>query len=101
MIIWQGRGFVAAVIPFGILLALNLAVDATGPRVRWSENLHWFLAIAAGTSALILRWLASRWTDPGRGDTLFFIPLRYWATIYGIGAAAAIVYGILDLLALR
>jgi len=111
VLIWQGRGVVAFVVPFFATLGLQLIVYQTGGRALWEQHVSGFFAIACGISVAIVYWLARRWEDPGRvlidkatgqeitlkrTDSLFFVSLRLWPWILAAGAAVSVLYGILN-----
>lgn len=97
MIIWDGLGFLVAVITFGCLLAMELIVESAFHDDRYYQGHGWpkllgFVVAAAlvGVLGLLLRRRQGRvLIDPqtggevivGRHHTLFFIPVEYWAPI--------------------
>ena len=105
MLIWQGLGAYAFVIPFFIWLGLEIAVPAMLPRgeaPKWGTFLGGLALLISGPIVLVL---ARRWAArPGRvlfnrdtgqeyviRDTMFFIPMKYWGYVY---TAAGLVIGL-------
>lgn len=100
MIIWNGLGFLVAIIAFGCLLASEAATETAFADDRYYQQHGWPKMVGFMTAALLV-WLLSLWRDRRRilidletfepvelrnEDSLFFIPLRYWAFIL-VGAA--------------
>ena len=112
LIIWQGLGIVAIVIPVAVYVVAYVIADAIlglDGTVRWA-------VLIAGLSLVASGWLIQRfgrWLDrkPGRevvdkatgeeitlrqAHSLFFLPLRIWAGL-GLGLGAILcVFGVID-----
>lgn len=108
MIIWQGRGFLVAVIVFGFSLLLNLTFNATYGEGYYDHH-KWPFALSLVGSAILCRVLGNNFRkksdrvviDKLTGKefvinqsrhTLFFIPMQHWGPI--LLACAAILFGI-------
>ena len=106
----RGRGLVAIVIPFFLVLGLQAVVIGVGSRETWVAHVSGFLALALAASGAILLVLATRWATAERvvldeasdqrvsgprRDALFWVPIRYWALFYFGAAAVAVAYGVL------
>jgi hypothetical protein len=102
MIIWNGLGFLVAVIVFGFALACNLAFDAVWGKGFYEAHL-WTVGMAMFLSAPVT-WALHLWfgrrtdrivIDKETGEeftvartdnSLFFIPVRYWTPLLvGLG----------------
>ena len=109
IVIWQGRGLVALVVPFFMLLGVEILVSLVFGVSFWTQNLGGMLTIVLLASAGIVFGLDRRWTDPGRvlvdeatgqkvilrrRHTLFFVPLKYWSIILLAGAVLSLVSAI-------
>ena len=110
MIIWQGLGAAAFVIPIASALITMVVVQA----VVGAEASHAYGRIIVGASllisALLLHLLAKRLErrpsrtlmDKATGQevtlverhTMWFVPLRYWALLFAIAGVALILVGI-------
>lgn len=101
MIVWQGFGFVGALIPFAFVLVANFVLDRMFGRGYYSAH-TWAPAIALALAAAVV-WFVGTWLNsrPGRelvdahtGErvvfarrhTLFFLPVQYFAIVVGIAA---------------
>jgi hypothetical protein len=108
MIIWQGRGFLVAVIIFGFSLLLNLIFNATYGEGYYDHH-KWPFALSLVNSAILCWFLGNHLrkksdrvvVDKLTGKefvinqsrhTLFFIPMQYWGPILLV--CAATLFGI-------
>lgn len=106
MIIWQGRGLLAFVVPFFMVLIPQLFI----PHKLWVANNYGIIGLASLASAGVIYILGRRWNDPGRvmidkasgqefvlrrQDTLFFVPLRVWPAIWTVGGVLLLLRGLL------
>ncbi len=96
-IIWQGLGFLVAVIIFGSSLLFNLLFNALwGPGYydhhKWpfaisllcSAAICWFLGnmLARGSNQTVIdKQTGEEFTINRRHHTLFFIPMHWWGPI--------------------
>jgi hypothetical protein len=110
LIVWQGLGAAAFVIPFGVMLIVGL----TGPALIGQATFAQYGRIIVGASllvgALLVHLLARRLAlrpsrvliDKATGQevtlrerhTMWFIPIRYWAFFWAILGLVLIVAGI-------
>jgi hypothetical protein len=101
MIIWNGWGFLAAVIAFACWLVTEIGVEAAMNDEEYYQNHGWPKLLGFLVAAVIV-WPLGRalnrkrpereLVDPqtgervilksGGGHTLFFIPIEYWAPIF-------------------
>ncbi len=100
MIIWSGLGFLAALIPFIFVLVFGLLSNVLfGQGYMTSHN--WPIGLALLISAVLVFFLGIRLERPGktlidpqtgrsvvlrRRNTLFFIPIKYWAGVWGLAS---------------
>ena len=96
MIIWQGLGFLAVVIPFAVLVLTQLGVDGVAGKGYYTAH-DWAhvlaILIAAPAVAALGYYLNHRpgkiVIDPEtnqkielrRRHTLFWIPMEYWSVL--------------------
>ena len=96
MIIWQGFGYLAIVIPFVVLLLMQVGVDGIAGKGYYTAH-DWVQSLAVVIAALIVaavgfylnRQPGKVLIDPEtnqkvefrRRHTFFWIPLEYWAII--------------------
>jgi hypothetical protein len=108
MIIWNGKGYLVALITFALLVGAEYGSEAVFADERYYQTHGWPLAAALLVSAVIMWFLGTylheaggrvvvdkttgREMTLGGNDSLFFIPMRFWAPIFAIGAIAALVY---------
>jgi hypothetical protein len=107
MIIWNGWGFLVAVIAFACLLASEAATEAAFADSRYYQQHGWPKMVAFLIAALLV-WLLNFCLSGRRSriaidvethqplvlradDSLFFIPLRYWAPLL-IGLAFVLLF---------
>ena len=96
MIIWQGLGFLAAVIPFVVLVLTQLGVDAIAGEGYYTVNdwTHLLAVLIAapmvgGFGYYLNRQPGKVLIDPEtnqkvelkRRHTLFWIPMEYWSIV--------------------
>ncbi|MGD0743936.1 MAG: hypothetical protein ABSA45_02165 [Verrucomicrobiota bacterium] len=102
MIIWQGRGFLVAVIIFGCSLVANLICNAKiGPGYydhhKWpfavsllcSSAICWFLGdyLRKRSDRIVIdKQTGKEFVLNQSRHTLFFIPMRWWGLILLVGA---------------
>ncbi len=107
MIVWEGLGFLVAVIVFGCALACNLAFDAVFGKGFYEAHLAAVgvaMLLAASLTGALALWVRQRTAhvvidkETGqefildRGHSLLFIPVRFWSlilTVVGIGLCVA------------
>ena len=106
MIIWQGWGFLAAVVPLVIGLIGEMAVESSVGDSNFYQTSWWPILVACTMGAAVIFVVANRLEEApakividketgkeirlAKPQTLFFIPLKYWAAIWlciGIGVA--------------
>jgi hypothetical protein len=108
MIIWNGKGYLVALITFALLVAAEYGSEAVFADDRYYQAHGWPLAAAMLVSAVVMWFLGSylhkaggrvvidkatgREMTLGGDDTLFFIPVRFWAPILAAGAVAALIF---------
>ena len=110
VLIWQGRGVVAFIVPFFLLFGIQLFFVQVLSRQAYEDHVSGLVAIALVTSAVVVRFLARRWADPGRvfidkatgqefsfrrTDALFFVDLGRWPVILAGLAAFSVIYGLI------
>ncbi|MFL5778974.1 MAG: hypothetical protein ACJ761_08535 [Chloroflexota bacterium] len=112
LLIWQGAGAFAFVIPFFVVLVAFVAADivvGVSTAERWATLV---IGIALVASAELLRRLTARLdrrpvrtlVDKETGEevvlrehhTMFFVPLRYWVSLEAIVGVALIVLGLIQ-----
>ncbi len=108
MLIWQGLGAFAFVIPFMTILVFQLVTQIAGGELAMREHVQVINGLALIISAVIVfvlaQLLAARpvreLVDKATGQdvvlrqrhTMFFVPMRYWAILWaviGIGSIGA------------
>lgn len=104
MIIWEGWGVMVAVIVFGCSLLMELATESFFDDENYYQAHAWPLTVALLIAAALV-WVGGIFLERrpkrvvidketgkefvlGKPDSLFFIPVRYWAPIL---AAIAVV----------
>jgi hypothetical protein len=103
MIIWNGWGFMVAVVVFASSLLAEIVVEALFRDDNYYQTAAWPLAFALAISAVV-SWVwgtrlnrrapgaepaATPWlTAPHR---LFFIPMQYWGPILLVAAAVVFI----------
>lgn len=96
MIIWQGLGFLAAVIPFAVLVLTQLGIDAVAGESYYTAN-DWVKLLAVliaapmvgGLGYYLNRQPGKVLIDPEtnqkvelkRRHTLFWVPMEYWSIV--------------------
>jgi hypothetical protein len=110
MIIWNGRGFVVAVIAFACLLLSEFLSERHFHDSAYYQQHGWPKLVAFLIAGVIVWRLSVHWgktpartlieKETGkevimhRDDSLFFIPLRYWGPILcGLGIVFFLVKG--------
>jgi len=102
MIIWQGFGFLAVVIPFAILVAFQALLDSVQGEGFYMENL-WPKVMAFLLSGALVYVVGDRLNNkPGKilidpetnqqielkgVHTMFWVPMQYWGIIIAIGGS--------------
>ena len=111
MIVWQGKGWLVAVIVFGCSLLANLITNSvTGSEDYWNQSLQPFaisLVIAGGICWSLGMRLEQGPTrtlvDEATGErfelkhkhTFFWIPVKWCGLIAFLGAIAIVAYEVL------
>ena len=107
MIIWQGKGWLVAVIIFGCSLAANLLTNWwTGSGEYWDQTKQPFAA-SLFVAGVICWFLGSHFekeptrvlVDEATGEkftlqpkhTLFWIPMKWWSVIAIVGSILVVV----------
>jgi len=97
MIVWQGFGFIVAVIGFGSLVLAEYLTRTFKDQYYYQEH-GWPKLVAFWLAAGVV-WLIARYYDtrPGkvmiekdtgreivvrRNHSLFFLPMRYWTYVF-------------------
>ena len=97
MIVWNGWGFLVAVIAFGVSLTMEIATEAVVRDDRYYQTRAWPLALALVLSGVII-WTLGKYLqarggrvviDKATGQELtiggqhrfFFIPMHYWGPV--------------------
>jgi hypothetical protein len=98
LIIWQGLGFLAAIIPVLIAVLFEMIFDGKFGK-GYTDQHHWIWGVSMLISAAVLWFLGTKLADPGRQlidpktdqvvmlrkkHTLFWIPMQYFGIILGI-----------------
>lgn len=112
MLIWQGLGAYAFVVPFAVWFALQIlahnVVGPTGPELYGQLLGGVALSISAALVWLLARRFDSRpgWEviDKATGaevtirdkHTLFFLPMRFWAIVYAIAGVILLVLAVVN-----
>jgi hypothetical protein len=112
LLIWQGLGAFAFVIPFFVWLAVIFLVEAVighDQATRFGQELGGIaLLISAGLVGLLARRLDAkpgrRMIDAETGEeiilrdrhTMFFVPMRIWAYVYVVIGVILVVVGLLQ-----
>jgi hypothetical protein len=108
MIIWNGKGWLVAVIAFALLVGSEYASEAWFADQTYYQTHMWPRAAALIVAAIIV-WFVGAWLHArgsrtvidkatgqemviGGGDSLFFIPVRFWAPILALGGIATFFY---------
>jgi hypothetical protein len=108
MIIWNGKGYLVAVVTFLLLVAAEYGSEALFADQSYYQTHGWPLAAALLVSGIIA-WFAGSYLHRAGGravidkatgremiiggdDALFFIPVRFWGPILAAGAIAALAY---------
>ena len=112
MIVWQGFGILAVVIPVVLIVVVTVVWTAiSGSSTPSDRDTTLIVAIAALASAPLVYLLDKRLAArPGRtmidkatgqevemrgAHTLFFVRMKYWAWLLGIGGLVLLVVGLL------
>ena len=111
MIIWQGRGFLIAIVGFGSLVVMELFTrawfhdDTYYQKHGWpmlvgflvAPSLVWLLARARATDMYPEDGQNSSANPPvlGEEDRLFFVSARHWPRILGIAGIACYIVSFL------
>jgi hypothetical protein len=86
MIIWEGRGFLVAVIAFACLLASEFLTERYFADDRYYQQHGWPKLVGFFVAGVIVWGLSMVWKDRlGRAavdkHSLFFIPFQYWGFV--------------------
>jgi len=93
MIIWTGWGLLVAVFAFGSSLLMELITEKVTGDDDFYQTESWPLPVAL-IIAGVLTYIGDRLTHPDNAkyNTLFFIPMKYWAPILFIIALATLIF---------
>jgi hypothetical protein len=95
LVIWQGLGFLAALIPVLIAVLFEMIFDAKFGKGYTNQH-HWIWGVSMLVSAPVLWFLGNKLTGPGRElidpktgqvvtlrkkHTLFWIPMQYFGLL--------------------
>ena len=111
MIIWSGRGYLAAVATFGVCLVANYFVDANWGKNYYSDHL-WIVGLALTVGGMLtaaIGWGLKPHTereliDPATDervviqsahDTFFFIPLHWSGGVIAVIGICTVIYDLL------
>jgi hypothetical protein len=98
LIIWQGLGFLAAIIPVLIAVLFEMIFDGKFGK-GYTDRHHWIWGVSMLISAAVLWFLGTKLTDLGRQlidpqtgqvvtlrkkHTLFWIPMQYFGIILAL-----------------
>jgi hypothetical protein len=97
MIIWNGRGFLVAVIAFACLLGSEFLTESYFRDDAYYQQHGWPKLAAFVIAGVIVWWLGMRWKDQServviekdtgkefvlrRDDSFFFIHMKYWGPL--------------------
>lgn len=110
MLIWNGWGFLVAVVVFGCSFLTEISVETVMKDDRYYQTHGWPLFVAFLVAATIV-WPLGRALnrsrsvgapggphtggrvvlEPGGGHTFFFIPVEYWAPLLAVIAIGFLV----------
>lgn len=110
MLIWRGWGILAALIPIGLLVVIQIIVDAVFGANTYQQYADVLSPLGLLVGAAIL-WVLGRRLNgqPGRvmidqatgqqvefrrDHSLFFIKMEYWAVVCAVGAVGFFVVGL-------
>jgi hypothetical protein len=108
MVIWNGKGWLVAVIAFALLVVSEYGWEAVYADPSYYQTHMWPRA-AALIAAAVLVWFLAEWLrrsgsrtviDKATGeemviggdDSLFFVPVRFWAPILAVIGIVTLVY---------
>jgi hypothetical protein len=93
VIIWSGYGFLVAVIVFGSSLLMELLTEKWTGDDNFYQNSAWALPVALVIAGL-LSWLCDRILRPAPGvqNSLFFVPMKWWAPLLFVIALAILIF---------
>jgi hypothetical protein len=108
MIIWTGKGWLVAAIAFALLVGSEFGWEALFADPSYYQTHLWPRA-AAFLLAAVLVWLLADWLRRsgsrtvidkatgeemviGGNDSLFFVPVRFWAPILALIGVGALLY---------
>jgi hypothetical protein len=110
MVVWQGYGFLVALIPLLLGIGAAFAADSIwGPGTIQTHGrlIYGTVALVSGGLIFMLARRLSRrpkrvLVDKETGQevvleeshTLWFVPLRFWAALLAVGGAVVIVIGL-------
>lgn len=94
MLIWRGRGLVV-LLAFLVFVIMQLLVDGANHDGYYAAH-GWPKVFAAILAAIPIWLIGKSFENEGRGDSLWFIPVKWWApvilvmgTFMGVGSTAA------------
>ena len=115
MIIWQGKGWLVAVIIFGCSLAANLLTNQiTGSEEYWDQTLIpfagsllvagvicWFVGVylKKGPTRVLVDEATGERVTLGPKHTLFWIPFKWCGVVAIVGSAVVIAVEIVSVAA--
>jgi hypothetical protein len=112
MLVWQGFGIAAALIPIGLIVVVTVLWGAiAGSSTPGERDSTLIIALAVLASAPLVYLLGKRLdARPGRtmvdkatgqevvlrdAHTLFFVGMKYWAWLFAIGGIVLLVVALL------
>ena len=94
MLIWRGRGLVV-LLAFLVFVIMQLLVDGANRDGYYAAH-GWPKVFAAILAAIPIWFIGKSFENEGRGDSLWFIPVKWWAPVIlvvgifmGAGSTAA------------
>lgn len=83
MLIWRGRGLVV-LLAFLVFVMMQLLVDGANHDGYYAAH-RWPKVLAALFAAIPIWFIGKSFENEGRGDSLWFIPVKWWAPVILVG----------------
>ena len=90
LFLWKGKGWLVAACTFGAMLVAQLLTGWLKEPAYWDAH-GWPKAVGFIAASGLVGAVAKQ--RPDRGDSLFFVPLKYWSPILVVGAVVALILG--------